>query len=96
MYCNRCNKNIDITYFSTYLLNNKNIYYLNCNNCRNKINTDDKKNKEKEEYLNRKNNNVVECECGVKYISFREYHKYRHSISKKHQEYIKKNNKIII
>ena len=82
MECNRCKNKKDIEDFSYYMKNNNKIYYLSCNTCKNK--SKNIKEKHKEEYENRKNNNIINCECGIKYIAFRDYHIYRHNISKKH------------
>ena len=82
MECNRCKLKKNINDFSFYMKKNNKIYYLSCDNCRNKYK--DIKEKQKQEYLNRKENNIINCECGITYIAFREYHIYRHNISKKH------------
>ena len=88
MECNKCHKIKKIDDFSYYNKNNRKIYYLNCNICKEKLteNTDIKE-KQKEEYENRKINNIINCECGISYIAFREYHTIRHNNSKKHKNY---------
>ena len=83
MECNRCKAKKTIDDFSFYTKNNNKIYYLSCNTCRNNKSKNIKE-KHKEEYENRKNNNVINCECGISYVAFRDYHIYRHNISKKH------------
>lgn len=86
LQCNKCNKRLNIEEFGFYIRKNKEIYYMNCNKCReiqNKKNEESKK-KMKEEYESRKNNNTILCNCGITYVAFREYHIQRHNNSKKH------------
>ena len=88
MECTRCHKILDIDQFSYKNVKQK-IYYLYCNNCREKVKQkSDKKNLEKEQYAFVKATNVIECACGKKFISFREYHTMRHNKSKKHRSYM--------
>jgi 5'(3')-deoxyribonucleotidase len=48
------------------------------------------KKKMKEEYLTRKENNIVKCDCGTIYIAFREYHIFRHLNTNNHKNFINK------
>ena len=56
----------------------------------NKTIEEQRKYKEKayEEYNMRKINNIMICECGIKYVCFRDFHMYRHINSKKHKKII--------
>ena len=66
MECNRCKNKKDIEDFSYYMKNNNKIYYLSCNTCKNK--SKNIKEKHKEEYENRKNNNIINCEIGRAHV----------------------------
>jgi len=85
MDCSKCHKILDKKDFSFKNVDKK-IYYLHCNNCRQKQN-DEKKLKEKEEYLIKKLTNIIECSCGKKYVAFRDFHIYRHNNSLSHLAY---------
>lgn len=87
MECTKCRKRLDLSLFSYKNIEDK-IYYLYCDNCREKINNDNKKIYDNISYLYVKNNNVVSCKCGKKYIAFRNYHIIRHENSKYHKENI--------
>jgi hypothetical protein len=89
MECTKCHIRKDISEFS--LKNVKeNIYYLYCNQCREKTLAYQKKYKEraKEDYELKKKTCVIECECGKSYTYFRDYHITRHIDSKHHQNYV--------
>ena len=86
MECSRCHKTLDIDQFS-YKNEKQKIYYLYCNNCREKT-SNDKKNRDKEQYEIVKLTNSVKCACGKQYITFRDFHIKRHYNSKSHIEYI--------
>jgi len=88
MQCNKCHKRLPIDNYSYYIKkNNSKIYYLSCNECRNKyLENNNIREKLKQEYENRKNNNVINCCCGINYVAFRNYHISRHESSKKHKE----------
>lgn len=89
MDCTRCKKILDKDQYS-YKNEEKKIYYVQCNKCREKIkNNQDKQAKEKEQYENVKKENVIECRCGKTYVAFRDYHILRHNATKKHQQNIK-------
>lgn len=84
MECTKCKKRLDISYYS--LKNIKyNIYYLNCDICREKIiNQKNKKDIEIYNYINTKNNKYILCKCGKEYIAFREFHIIRHESTNYH------------
>ena len=88
-----CTKCLKIKDFSEYSFKNveEKIYYLYCDECRYKTLEEQKKYKDKayEEYNMRKINNIMNCECGIKYVCFRDFHMYRHINSKKHKKIIK-------
>jgi hypothetical protein len=86
MNCTKCHKNLDISYFN-YKNEDKKIYYLHCNTCREK-NKEKEKCKNLESYNFTKANNVIDCCCGKQYIAFRDYHIARHNKSKLHSQYI--------
>lgn len=89
MECTRCHERKDISEFS--LKNKKEgIYYLHCDDCRKyTLQMQYKyKNKAKDEYEIKKITNVIECECGKSFVSFRDYHIYRHVNSQYHINYI--------
>jgi hypothetical protein len=92
MECTKCRTVKNFEEFS-YKNESEKIYYLYCDLCREKIQNIQLKYKEKakENYNLKKNSNIVECVCGVKYICFREYHEYRHINSKKHKKLLKSN-----
>lgn len=91
MQCTKCYKCLSLDEFSFKNMKAK-IYYLHCDKCRDKISKDGhKKEREKEQYELVKKTNVIECECGVKYVSFREYHTIRHINSKRHIKNMCKN-----
>lgn len=87
MECTKCHKCLPKDNFS-YKNTKDKIYYLHCNKCREKnlANSEDKKKKEKEMYDMIKKTNIIQCQCGVKYVSFRTYHTLRHLNSLKHNE----------
>lgn len=90
MECTKCRKILDITYFS-YRNPMSKIYYLHCDKCREKTaKQTNKKELEKQQYENVKLTNIIECQCGVKYISFRAFHTVRHQNSKFHIHFIQK------
>lgn len=89
MECTKCHKLLSIDNFSYKNLKEK-ILYLHCDKCRDKIkHNPDKKQREKEQYNFTKMTNIICCECGIKYISFRTYHTSRHLNSKKHKKILK-------
>jgi len=92
MYCNRCKQNKNLEFFNFYMRKNKKIYYVNCIECMNKKKEkeEEMKKKMKEEYLTRKENNIVKCDCGTIYIAFREYHIFRHLNTNNHKNFINK------
>ena len=47
------------------------------------------KEKAKENYNLKKKQSSVQCECGITYVCFRDYHIYRHINSKKHKNLLK-------
>lgn len=89
MECTKCHKILNLSDFS---LKKDKTYYLHCDRCREKI-ADNKERKQaiKNHYENTKKNNVIECVCGKTFIAFRDYHISRHSMSKKHINYIENN-----
>ena len=79
MECTKCHKILDKDKFS-YKNIDKKIYYLHCDNCREKIlKNKEKKMNEKQQYEFVKRTNLIECSCGKKYIAFRDYHIKRHN-----------------
>lgn len=86
MQCTKCHKVLNLTEFSYKNIKEK-IYYLYCNDCRKKVIETQKKYKEqmKEDYDIKKDTNKIECECGICYIAFRDYHIRRHENTKKHR-----------
>lgn len=83
--CTRCHKNLSLDSFSLKNVKDK-IYYLHCDTCREKIkNFENKKQNEKDNYDLVKKTNVIHCNCGTNYVSFRTYHYIRHINSKKHK-----------
>lgn len=87
MECTKCKKRLDLSFFSYKNIKDK-IYYLYCDICREKTNNDNVKIYNNINYLYVKNNNVISCKCGKKYIAFRSYHTTRHENSKYHKENI--------
>lgn len=85
MECSKCHKCMHKSNFS-YKNEKQKIYYLYCDKCRERVNNDDKKIKEKDQYNLIKTTNKVKCECGVTYISFRDYHTIRHFNSVRHKK----------
>lgn len=90
MECSKCHSIKNFCDFSFKKIEEK-IYYMHCEKCRIKIIEEQQKYKEKayEEYNMRKINNIMECECGCKYVCFRDFHMYRHVNSKKHKKLLK-------
>jgi len=86
MECTKCHTVKNFEEFS-YKNENEKIYHLYCDLCRKKTQIIQFKYKEKakENYNLKKINNIVECECGITYVCFRNYHIYRHINSKKHK-----------
>jgi len=94
MECTKCHKILDINKFS-YRNSISKIYYLHCDRCREKTaNQANKKELEKQQYENVKLTNIIECQCGVKYVSFRTFHTIRHQNSKYHINFVQKHNSI--
>ena len=89
MECTKCRKRLNLENFSYKNVKEK-IYYMHCNNCRQKFSESHKNHKEKmkEDYNIVKQANKIECDCGINYIAFREYHIKRHENSKKHTDYL--------
>lgn len=88
MECTKCHKILDKDKFSYKNVEEK-IYYLHCDSCREKMkNQLNKKKVEKEKYEFIKRTNEIHCECGRKYIAFREYHIKRHVNSIIHLSYL--------
>jgi len=89
MECTKCKKK---KMLNDYTLKNikEGIYYTYCNHCRDKCNIerDKYKNIAKENYEILKKTNIIKCECGKSYVSFRTYHIFRHNNSKYHLENI--------
>ena len=84
MECTKCHKVLATDDFSYKNLAKK-IYYLHCNNCREKLKKQtNKKKAEKEQYESVKEKNVIQCDCGKVYVAFRDYHIFRHQNSKYH------------
>ena len=90
MECTKCHKCLHKDEFSFKNLKQK-IYYLHCDKCREKVQKNaDKKQREKEQYNLIKETNVIICDCGKKYISFRTYHTIRHMNSSFHKNVMSK------
>ena len=91
MECSKCHKTKDISNYSIKNVKD-NIYYQYCNDCRNYVLPVKKKYKEKskEDYEMRKHLNTINCDCGVSYVSFRDYHIYRHINSSRHKKLLGK------
>jgi hypothetical protein len=87
MECTKCRKVKNFTEFS-YRNKSEKIYYLYCDDCRKNTVELQKKYKERavEEYNLRKELNVIECNCGISFVCFRDFHMYRHINSKKHKK----------
>lgn len=83
MECSKCHKCMHKDNFAFKDKKNK-IYYMYCNKCRQYTDNDDKKYKEKIKYEIIKETNKIKCECGISYVSFREYHTIRHFNSMRH------------
>ncbi len=89
MQCSCCKKILDKDKFS--LKNeDKKIYYLHCNNCREKLKTSrpDKQKQEKQRYEKLKKDARIECNCGSVYVAFRDFHILRHLNTLKHKAYL--------
>jgi len=90
MECTKCKTKKTL---NEYSLKNKKekIYYSYCNSCRDRVNIEKEKYKDiaKENYEILKKTNVIKCDCGKSFVSFRDYHIYRHNNSKYHLEHIK-------
>ena len=93
MQCTKCSKILDISNFRFKNIEQK-IYYLHCNICRERISKKEpyKKERERKQYEEVKQTNIVHCECGKCFIGFRQYHYARHLNSKKHQNYMTSKN----
>ena len=93
MECSKCHLRKDISDFS--LKNVKdNIYYMYCYKCREQVVKAQHKYKEKmkEEYEIKKLTHVIDCECGMSFVAFRDFHMRRHVNSKYHKMYIQNKN----
>ena len=90
MECTKCHNVKNFEEFS-YKNESEKIYYLYCDLCRKKTQVIQSKYKEKskENYNLKKKYNSVQCECGITYVCFRDYHIYRHINSKKHINLLK-------
>ena len=90
MECTKCRTVKNFEEFS-YKNESEKIYYLYCDLCRKKTQVIQSKYKEKakENYNLKKKYNSVQCECGITYVCFRDYHIYRHINSKKHINLLK-------
>lgn len=84
MECTKCKKKLEFNHFSYKDIKN-NIFYLHCDTCREKIKMQlNKKKIEMDFYNNIKLTKIIDCECGKKYIAFRDYHIIRHENTKMH------------
>tara|TARA_B110000483_G_C17721094_1_gene360904 strand:- start:181 stop:450 length:270 start_codon:yes stop_codon:yes gene_type:complete len=77
MECTKCKKKLDLSFFSYKDIYNK-IFYLHCDICRQKQDNNKKKLYENMTYLEKKENNIINCNCGKKFVAFRNYHILRH------------------
>ena len=77
MECTKCKKKLDLSLFS-YKDFYKKIFYLHCDICRDKQDTSKKKEYENIKYSEKKNINVIYCNCGKTFVAFRNYHILRH------------------
>lgn len=89
MECTKCKKKLDLSFFSYKDTINK-IFYLHCDNCRNKQNNVKKKEYEKKSYSEKKELNIINCKCGKIFVAFRNYHIIRHENSLWHIKNISK------
>lgn len=89
MECTKCHKLLTLENFSYKNLKQK-ILYLHCNKCREKAQNLEKKQREKEQYDFIKKTNLIHCDCGISYVSFRTYHTIRHLNSKTHKKNVQK------
>jgi len=88
MECTKCHKILPVDNFS-YKNVAKKIYYLHCNKCRDKVKANkNKKEQEKMQYDIIKRTSIIECECGKKYVAFRDFHINRHIHSQYHLNYL--------
>lgn len=87
MECTKCHKVKEFNDFS-YKNKKDKIYYMYCDTCKIKYFCEEEKYKERaqQEYNMRKLCNIVKCECGIEYVSFRDFHIIRHMNSKKHKK----------
>lgn len=86
MECTRCHRVLGRDDFSLKNVK-KNLYYVNCNKCREKVKRDvNKAANEKMQYEDVKQREQIECACGKTYIAFRDYHILRHNSTKWHTE----------
>ena len=90
MECTKCRTVKNFEEFS-YKNESEKIYYLYCDLCRKKTQVIQSKYKEKakENYNLKKKQSSIQCECGITYVCFRDYHIYRHINSKKHKNLLK-------
>jgi len=93
MECTRCCKIMDKEKFS--FKNNKHkIYYMYCDNCREKVqNMTNKRDNEKRQYEFVKKTNTIVCQCGKQFVSFRDYHVLRHNSTKSHLNFLQRSKK---
>lgn len=93
MECTKCHISKSL---NEYTLKNKKdgIYYLYCDQCREKtLNIQEKYKKEaKENYELKKITDYINCECGKSFVSFRDFHMKRHLNSKFHLMFLEKKN----
>lgn len=89
MECTKCKKRLELNLFSYKDLTNK-IFYLYCDICRNKQDNIKKKQYDKKSYNEKKNNSIINCNCGRNYVAFRNYHIIRHENSLYHIKNITK------
>lgn len=89
MECTRCHKRKPKSQFS-YKNAEEKIYFMYCDDCRLKTTELQKRYKEnaKEMYELKKEDNMMHCECGKKYVAFRHFHIERHLNSKFHIAYM--------
>lgn len=90
MQCTKCYVHKPLCDFSFKNIKEE-IYYLYCDECRIKISNIQNKYRENAKlgYEIKKLTEYIECNCGKKFICFRNYHMERHINSKFHQKYIK-------
>jgi len=85
MDCNRCKRTLGIQHFSK---RPNGLYYCSCDKCRQKtLDWLSENKKTRQDQLEAKKQ-IIQCECGKKYVFYKDSHIHQHKNTKYHKNYL--------